>query len=406
MKREIVLTVFFAIIYSFGYTQWQQLSGYLATGNASSLVVINDTLIASSVGNVYDMKPGLFTSTDHGATWSAKDTSLGTSAYPLFADGGMLYAGTVGKGVNISSDKGKSWTSKSNGLPSDFAIFDLVKTNSNLYVCGSRGIYHSSDDAENWKDISVPGMIQATAVIAMGDTLLSSIVTLTDAGVYRSIDNGTTWSLIDTLSGLTDARIRNFFIYQNTLFAASNGDVGTGNIYLSTDHGTSWTAANGLEDLGGNTAYNFFPFNNILFLATSNGVYKSVDNGLNWIHTGCTNTMSLAMIGDTLFTGTGFHGIWKRAASELEGMNELSMDMNGIAVYPNPSSEKITIVMKQPSFSGNSIASIFNPKGQLIIQYPLQEHKTTIDISELATGIYFLKLSGNTLSQVRRFVRN
>ena len=406
MKQRIILTAFFIILCGTGFAQWQPLSGYSSTGSASSLVVISDTLIASSTGNSYDMIPGQYTSTDHGVTWSAKDTSLGTAAYPMFAQAGILYAGTHGKGVNVSSDKGKSWTSKSIGLPTDFAIFDLVKTNSNLYVCGSGGIFHSSDNAETWQDISIPGMIQATAVIAIGDTLLSSIVTQTDAGVYRSTDNGANWTLIEISSGLTDTRIRNFFIYKNKLFAESYGDLGTGNAYVSNDNGISWTAGNGMIDQGHNDGFNFFAFNNILYLATSNGVFKSTDYGLNWINTGCTNSISLEMIGDTFYSGTGSHGIWKRAVSELEGKNELNRNSNGISVYPNPSSEKITIVMKQTLFPGNNIASIFNPQGQLVIQCPLQEEKTTIDISGLVKGIYFLELSGNTLSQVRKFVRN
>ena len=90
------------------------------------MIVINDTMIASSTGNVYDGIPGLFISTDHGVTWSAKNTSLGISASPLIAVGGDLYTGTAGHGVYLSTDNGTSWIAKNNGLSSDFPVFDLI----------------------------------------------------------------------------------------------------------------------------------------------------------------------------------------------------------------------------------------------------------------------------------------
>ena len=97
------------------------------------------------------------------------------------------------------------------------------------------------------------------------------------------------------------------------------GDSGTGNVYVSSDHGVSWTAAAGLDDQGHNYPSNFLPCNNTMFLATANGVYKSENSGLNWTNTGCPNAISLAIIGDSLFAGTGYHGIWKRGLSEVLG---------------------------------------------------------------------------------------
>ena len=73
--------------------------------------------------------------------------------------------------------------------------------------------------------------------------------------------------------------------------------------------------------------------------------------------------MSLAIIGDTLFAGTGYHGIWKRRLSEMLGGIEESADNTGIAVYPNPASDKINIGLKQYSSLENTIISIYNGQG-------------------------------------------
>ncbi|MCX6265775.1 MAG: hypothetical protein NTW16_00245, partial [Bacteroidetes bacterium] len=65
MNKQIYLSVILACICSSGNAQWQQVDGYSINGNASSMVIINDTMISSHTGNVYDMVPGIYTSTDH-----------------------------------------------------------------------------------------------------------------------------------------------------------------------------------------------------------------------------------------------------------------------------------------------------------------------------------------------------
>jgi len=405
MNKQINFTIILACICSLGNAQWQQVGGYSANGNASSMIVINDTMIVSSTGNVYDLTPGLYTSTNHGVTWSAKNTNLGTSASPLITDGGYLYAGTWGHGVYLSIDKGNTWIDKNNGLPLSFPVLDLIIINTDLYACGTGGIFHSTDNATTWENISLAGTDQAASVIVAGDTIISSFVSQTVAGVYKSNDNGAIWTLIDPTTGLNDTRIRKFALDYNTIFAASDGDLGTGNVYVSTDNGNSWTAGNGLNDQGHNYPQKFIAFDNTIFLATANGVYKSNDYGLNWMNTGCINAMSLAIIGDTLFAGTGYHGIWKRRLSEMAGGIEDMKENRGLTAYPNPSSDKINIGFKKYSSVDNTTVSIYNIQGELLFQQPLKKDITEIDISGLKKGVYLIKLTSNKITEVTMFVK-
>lgn len=405
MNKQVYLTVILACICSFGNAQWKQLGGYSIHGNASSLVIMNDTMIASHTGNVYDMTPGIFTSTNHGISWSQKNSSLGTDASPLISNGGLLYTGTSGQGVYVSADHGTTWTVRNNGLPSGFPVFDLIADTSSFFVCGSGGIFHSVDNTASWADISLAGTVQASAVIATGDTIIASFVSQTTEGVYYSTNNGATWILINSTSGLNDTRIRKFALYKNKIYAAANGDLGTGNVYVSGDHGMSWTAATGLDDQGHNHPYDFLPFNNTMFLATSNGVYKSGNSGLTWTNTGCTNATSLAIIADSLFAGTGYHGIWKRGLSELLGVSEKNADNSRIAVYPNPASDKITIELKNCTSIGNPIVSIYNMQGQALFQQALNKDRTEFDIKELEEGIYLVKLSATNLTDFTKLVK-
>ncbi len=405
MNKGIYLTVILACICSFGNAQWQQVDGYSINGNASSMVVINDTMVASHTGNVYDMIPGIFTSTNHGISWSPKNTSLGISAFPLISNDGMLYTGTTGQGVYSSTDKGNTWIAKNNGLPSGFPVFDLIADNSSFYVCGTGGIFHSVDNTASWENISLAGIIQANSVIADGDTIMASFVSQTSAGVYWSTNNGTNWTLINSASGLNDTRIRKFTLNKNTIYAAASGDLGTGNVYVSSDHGISWTAAAGLDDQGHNYPYNFLPSGNTMFLATANGVYKSINSGLSWTNTGCTNATSLAIVGDTIFAGTGHHGIWKRGLSEILGGIEENADQARIAVYPNPASDKIIIELKKYSSMENPIVSIYNMQGQTLFQQTLHKDRTEFDLKGLLKGVYLVKLTDTHLTEFTKLVK-
>ncbi|MCX6265776.1 MAG: T9SS type A sorting domain-containing protein, partial [Bacteroidetes bacterium] len=342
---------------------------------------------------------------DHGNSWSPKNTSLGISASPLISNGGLLYTGTSGQGVYLSTDQGNTWTARNNGLPSGFPVFDLIAENSSFYVCGTGSIFHSTDNTANWENISLAGTVQATSVIAAGDTIIASFVSQISDGVYRSTNNGVDWILINSTSGLNDTRIRKFAYYKNTIYAASNGDLGSGNVYVSTDHGISWTAAEGLDDQGHNYPYNFLPSDNTMFLATTNGVYKSINSGLSWTNTGCTNAISLAIIGDTLFAGTGYHGIWKRGLSEMTGGSEASEYSTGIAVYPNPASEKIIIELKKYLSMGKPIVSIYNMQGQPLFQQTLQKDRTEFDIRGFEKGVYLVKLTGTNLTEFTKLVK-
>jgi len=87
------------------------------------------------------------------------------------------------------------------------------------------------------------------------------------------------------------------------------------------------------------------------------------------------------------------------------GISDNSNNNLQFTVFPNPSSEKITLTTKD-SFNEECTASILNITGDqtLIITFASQDKKE-IDISTLAKGLYFIKLSTADGSVVRKFVK-
>ncbi len=92
------------------------------------------------------------------------------------------------------------------------------------------------------------------------------------------------------------------------------------------------------------------------------------------------------------------------------GVNELGMKNYELGIYPNPSSNNLTI--NYTSASKNYTITIYNAMGGLVKTMICKNASTIISIEELSSGIYLLNvidssassLTGNT-SSVKRFVK-
>lgn len=75
-----------------------------------------------------------------------------------------------------------------------------------------------------------------------------------------------------------------------------------------------------------------------------------------------------------------------------------------ILVYPNPANKFLSIELENNNFPCTNI-SISNLQGQQLLQTLSQQAKTTIDISSLANGIYFLKVENEKGVAVKKFIK-
>jgi hypothetical protein len=73
-------------------------------------------------------------------------------------------------------------------------------------------------------------------------------------------------------------------------------------------------------------------------------------------------------------------------------------------VYPNPVSTILNINSKK-QIEINSIA-IYNVLGQLVITIPNAQQVSTIDISDLKTGNYFIKINSDKGTTNAKFAKN
>ncbi len=77
---------------------------------------------------------------------------------------------------------------------------------------------------------------------------------------------------------------------------------------------------------------------------------------------------------------------WNLTVTPNLGVNEFNS--NDVVVYPNPASNQITV---KGNFDANESVSIYNVLGQKVMQAKISSNEQTINVSELATGIYTIQ---------------
>jgi len=82
------------------------------------------------------------------------------------------------------------------------------------------------------------------------------------------------------------------------------------------------------------------------------------------------------------------------------GTNDLTAKSNALKIYPNPTTDKIIIPTPAKGF-----LSILNLNGQQLITHQITEPKTQLDISNLPSGVYFVRLMGERTVQVGKIIK-
>ncbi len=78
---------------------------------------------------------------------------------------------------------------------------------------------------------------------------------------------------------------------------------------------------------------------------------------------------------------------------------------NNFSIFPNPASDVISIRCSFP-MGKETLISIYNMQGQLLLQNKSQQELTNLNIASLSKGVYFIRLESDNTTEVLRFVKN
>ncbi len=176
-----------------------------------SVTMTSKALFAGTKGSVYK-------STDSGTTWTEIKSGLPANAriVTVTTDENSIFAGTDSSGVFKTTIQGTSWTAVNTGL-ADKHIKQLAVTGANLFAVTWKGISVSDNGGTSWK-ASAPSLKDVNCILTISNQIFVGTDT---SGVYRSTDNGTTWTPFN--EGIQITRVWSLVACGNNIFA------GTGN---------------------------------------------------------------------------------------------------------------------------------------------------------------------------------
>ncbi|WP_452224770.1 T9SS type A sorting domain-containing protein [Lacinutrix chionoecetis] len=278
-----------------------------------------------------------------------------------------LYAGLAD--VYKTSNKGTSWTNLNSGA----GQIEYIETfGSNLLVIGTNSIQKSNNDGVTWAPITQPDATAKMNSISLDqnntNTVYATVRGYNDGSkVYKSINGGVNWTNIS--SGLPNIKMTQVVLKQNQ----------------------------GEE---------------ILFAGTEIGVYYKVGTEA-WAKLGeglpnvNVSDIEINYTADKLVAGTFGRGLWNISIdNNTLGINEVPTIANQAPyIYPNPITDgNLNIKLSKSNSEFNYV--IYNVIGGLIRKGKLMIGNNTIDVNNVAAGIYIIRMTdGKTVSSQKIIIK-
>jgi len=376
---------------------------YKSTDNCASwhsvglnLCSVNKIAINSD-GDIFTAEWGVNRSTDGGQTWETINSGLANLDTRTFTikDDGTIFCGAgfsyYDPGVIFrSSDNGNSWVRADTGIAWSTHLNAMaVDAYGNIYAGAYDGVYKSINNGSSWFNIGGVGGAKGLEFNSQGDLFLASY----GGGFWKLPSGDTTW--IDLTSNIGST-------YNYCMLIASNDYIYT-DYRRSTDNGQTWTSYS-VGDFVSSIAENSAGH---LFCGTFNygsGIFRSTDYGDTWeqINSGLTimDIRSVAVDSDDyLYAGSWGESVFKTTTSTVTGIadrNSQTQELILLQNYPNPFSQ-ITTITWQQSEQNHVILNVFDFIGRKIqtitdTKMPAGKHQFTFDASGLPAGVYFFQL--------------
>ena len=316
--------------------------------------------------------------------------------------------GNIGKSTNngasfngatagISGADRKNWDTP--------IVFD--PQNAQVMYTATQRVYRTENGAGLWTAISGDltngpggGNLNYGTVVALDVSPFNSekILAGTDDGnVWMTLDTGETWELLsENLPARWVTKVLHSVTHPGTLFVTLSGyRYGTdeGHVYKSYDNGQNWIdISSGLPDV---------PVNDIvqdnqgrIFVGTDIGVFGSGDGGVTWNSLGSNlpavivNDMHIHQGTQELFIATYGRSAYRLALNEIILNSNILPTSSPGRLWPNPANGKANLTLIQRL--NNPQVALYNAQGQMMRQFSCPATECVLDLEGIVPGLYFI----------------
>ncbi|MGC8858502.1 MAG: T9SS type A sorting domain-containing protein [Ignavibacteria bacterium] len=285
-------------------TSWSQVNNGLPANITIYSLSINDTNITTNrILYAGTAGKGVYRTTNRGGNWIQLGNLPSYYVYGLYTPSGV-YMGESSRGVFLTTNNGTNWTAINSGLGVTVVYTLAGSSSSNLFVGmqGGGGIYKSTNSGQNWT-ASFNG-INAAIVLSLLKTGTYLFAAAQSSGVYVSTNYGINW--IARINGLADIRTQALGLAPTDIGPNPVVLLGTTTgAYYSTSYGVNWIIDT--TGMGNRSVLSFYAYDSLVLAGTSNGVYKRQTDAGVWtaINNGLiTSVFAVYGNGSTLYAGT------------------------------------------------------------------------------------------------------
>ncbi|MBM4176222.1 MAG: T9SS type A sorting domain-containing protein [Ignavibacteria bacterium] len=260
---------------------------------------------------------------------------------------------TQNGGLRRTTNGGSSWISASSGISTSESVAWVAPiiahpvTSGTFYVARTR-VYRSIDNGGSWTAIS--GNVNGTTAVrelAISKSNPLIMYATSSSKVFKSEDGGVNWT--NVTFGLPNKTITSVYVHptNSSISFLTFSGFGTEKVYRSTNGGTSWSSIHAnLPDSPANDMF-IYPDDpdKTYFISSDVGVFMTTDSGLSWIeiYQGLPNTVAIHLdyspTIQKLRVGTHGRGVFEASLNltgtsasftTQSGWNLLSIPLNSI----------------------------------------------------------------------------
>jgi photosystem II stability/assembly factor-like uncharacterized protein len=357
---------------------------------------------------------GVEISSNGGSTWVTPALLFGRGYYSVYAKGNQVYAGSLSIGPFLSTDGGVTWDTANGGNSGigPHETLSLTTDSQYVYAGAYNGMYRSSDNGASWTSLS-SGLTDtvAYALCSAKGHLFAGTLT----GIFVSTNHGSSWTALS--NGAPTYHIKCIVGIDSVVLAATEY-ASVPSTYRSTNYGQSWSpVTSGLTELNVVFQTLLVDGRNVFGGSTTEGVWVSSDLGISWsnISSGLNGpaqkVMGLAVTGNSLFAATR-GGTWVRPLTQVVavegGESGIPISMELMQNYPNPFNPRTVVSGQLPVASRVKLAvyDILGREVAVLVDEKKEAGKfeVTFDGGRLSSGVYIYRMEAGGSVASRKMV--